>query len=555
MKRKIITNPNAPLAKENPQDFSELLSQYEAGTAPSSSGSGSGVKWFSAAAAVGIITLGLVYFFNADSNELAEVSDSSVVSESTEGEQSSFELPKWTQLVSGNEASTVVSPKGVIIEIPAFAFSTANGTNPDSVTIELTHYDDITSIIHSQIPMNYDSAGVEYHFQTDGMFQIQASAAGEAVHLNQELAIHYPQISGVEGMNTYAFTNGNWNYEGSAPITSYNDVCQKTIYKFDNQPHKEHPEEAEIKSQIASITQTNEALESEIESLAKSNPLEPKKQNFDNYRFTLDVNPEEFPELSHFEDVVFEVKDSRFTFNIYEETWNDVSVKKSPKEGRYLITLKNSKRLEIFDVYPVLSDSEYSAALETYSEKMREIELKKKDKRLKIRENKQRERDFLAKLETYSTLKKQKSQQQNVINALTADLKPDAPYRSITVGSLGIINFDTPLTIIKKGMAVAAAFFIKNTKIPVNAVSLIDTKKKAFYTYRKEDFNEFRVLKGRDYLIVSTLKDGKIAVYRSEFNHDKLSKTERNRFELELAPEFATLDELKEFLGISLVDA
>jgi hypothetical protein len=446
----------------------------------------------------------------------------------------------------------------VILEIPAGAFSNSLGSNPDSVEIELTHFDDVASIIHSQIPMHYDSAGVEYHFQTDGMFQILANANGENLELNKNINIHYPQTSGVEGMNTYAFTNGAWNYIGSSPLTTYTAVCEETVYRFNKETTStqvESPEEKILKKNIKALGDERQEMLANIAELENSKPIEPKKQNLNNYRFTLDIKPEEFPELSDFDDVVFEVRDSRFSFNIYEETWNDISVKRSVKEERYLITLKNSSRLEIFDVYPVLTNDQYESALSSYSKKIKEIELNKKDKKLKIKENKKRENDFLAKLKTYTALKANKSAKEQLVDMLTSELDPEFPFRTISLGSLGIVNFDKPLVTIKKGIAIAAAFAIKSRRMPVNAVSLINTKKKTFYTFRQEDFSEFRIPRNGDYIIVSTLPNGQTAAYKSELDFTQVEKEQRYRFELELAPEYTSLDELKVFLGLSEVDA
>ncbi len=557
MKRKIITDPNSPLAKENPQDFSKLMSKYNAAQTPLKS-INSSYKWLGGAAAAGIISLGLVFFFNQSTPSETQVKPAKSSENLVAENNSKFGLPAWTQTISTKTACTLVSPKGVILEIPAGAFSNSLGSNPDSVEIELTHFDDVASIIHSQIPMHYDSAGVEYHFQTDGMFQILANANGENLELNKNINIHYPQTSGVEGMNTYAFTNGAWNYIGSSPLTTYTAVCEETVYRFNKETTStqvESPEEKILKKNIKALGDERQEMLANIAELENSKPIEPKKQNLNNYRFTLDIKPEEFPELSDFDDVVFEVRDSRFSFNIYEETWNDISVKRSVKEERYLITLKNSSRLEIFDVYPVLTNDQYESALSSYSKKIKEIELNKKDKKLKIKENKKRENDFLAKLKTYTALKANKSAKEQLVDMLTSELDPEFPFRTISLGSLGIVNFDKPLVTIKKGIAIAAAFAIKSRRMPVNAVSLINTKKKTFYTFRQEDFSEFRIPRNGDYIIVSTLPNGQTAAYKSELDFTQVEKEQRYRFELELAPEYTSLDELKVFLGLSEVDA
>ena len=190
---------------------------------------------------------------------------------------------------------------------------------------------------------------------------------------------------------------------------------------------------------------------------------------------------------------------------------------------------------------------------------MKEIELSKKDKKHQIKENKKREADFMAALELQrenkaQTLKKI-AERSKLINALTADIKEDSPYRSISIGSLGIVNFDLPITLPAKGVNVPADFVISQTSTSVGAVSLIDLSNKTFYTYRKENFKEFRLRKNTEYIIVSILPDGQLAAYKSRLNSEQFKNGTPHRFILEKAPKYESLEELKEFLGIDFIDA
>jgi len=130
MKRKIITDSNAPLAKENPKDFSKLLEDFNSAGA---GGSASGMNWLGIAAVVGAITVGLVFYFNAGLEEQAETLPSNPKENTltAKAADSDFKLPVWEQIISVKEALTVVSPEGVILEIPAMAFTDGNGIKPE----------------------------------------------------------------------------------------------------------------------------------------------------------------------------------------------------------------------------------------------------------------------------------------------------------------------------------------------------------------------------------------------------------------------------------------
>ncbi len=535
MSRKIIFNEDPSGAKENPKDFQELLKSYEKMTGGNASGAGK-LKAI-AFSALGVAACLLAVFFWSSSDDSALTAKDETPSPiTTTVQEDNFHSAEntWTKTISSSEAIQLVSPTGVIIDIPENAFQAST----DSVILQLTSLDKVMDVVKSRVPMHYDSAGVTYHFQSDGMFQLMASSTNEErATLNKEIDIHYPQLNGNVSASTYLLEENEWTYKETAPLTSYKEVCENTIYRFNQD------EAASVNNSSAELAELNEQtarVEAELLKLERSKPLEPRKENLNNYRFQLDIDPYEFPELAQFEEVTFEVKDSRFNFTMYDQVWNDVSLEKSPKEGRYLVTLKSKKTVKIFDVYPVLEESEFEAAFAEYSEDMKQIEEDKKSNRSKLQRLEEQKRKFEEQQRAFEESlavqrkKELKSQKRKrIINELLADLSEDTPYRSITLGGLGIVNFNTPIPLPAKGMNVPAEFIIADSNEPVHQVMVIDLKDNIYYTFLKPEFPEFRLMKGKKHLITTVTSDGEVATLSYDENLN-LQKGELFVFELEL---------------------
>jgi len=548
MKRKVIINQDTSNVTENPREFSQLLKDFNSLKYSVPANGTTAVRYLklitglAAALVIGFI----IYNYNSTPT-LTEENTTPNHSEELVTE-SNIELPFWEAKVNNGEETTLISPSGVVIEVPEGAFSLKDNQSilKDSITLKLTQYDDALSILVSQIPMSYDSAGMKLHFQSDGMFSLTAyDQNNNEVQLEKDLKVHYPQTTGRTNSNTYFLENNVWSYSEHTPLTSYAEVCENTVYKF--QTEENAPEAKPI---VNTLKKTISDLEMRYEDLESSKPLEPRKQNLTNYRFLLDVNPTEFPELMSFEDVIFEVKDSRFSWSIYEETWNDISVSKKHKGGRYLVTLKNTKRVEIFDVYPVLGEKDFLEAFSDYSTEMQRIEEDKKDISKRIKTNKKREKDFLAKLKRDEKHLEKVISRKRIVNQLTANLSADTPYRSINLGELGIVNFDIGIPLPAKGIKVPAAFFIAGNSNSVLEVSLINLVDNIYYNYAQPEFEEFRYMRGQKHLLVSILPDGRIAAYRGELSAKKIKRGEPFKFGLEIS-DATNLDDLRDFLGLT----
>lgn len=126
--------------------------------------------------------------------------------------------------VSATAASTIELPNGGSIAFPDNAFTDAAG-NPvkGTVTISWQEFHSLTDIMASGIPMVYDSAGVDNHFVSGGMFTIDAAQNGHDVELakGKEATVALATYDPKPAYNFYSLdeSTGAWSYEKTAVAT------------------------------------------------------------------------------------------------------------------------------------------------------------------------------------------------------------------------------------------------------------------------------------------------------------------------------------------------
>jgi len=275
MKRNIITDKNPPSAQEPPKEFSELLKEYNS---LSGGGSGGNTPWklMGAAAVLALIITTAVLVIPNQKTSTESTADLLTDTILPILEPLEYEYTTFNSAVSNAEETLIITPQGVIIEVPEGAFSSENhALAAKDIQLKLTHYDDAAAILMSQIPMHYDSAGTKFHFQSDGMFELTATCNGEPVELEKEVTVHYPQTTGRANSNNYLLVNNEWVYEGTSPLKSYETVCNETVYRFNNESHSNNQAAvAAITEELETLTEGNTVLQKELESLKNNAPKE-----------------------------------------------------------------------------------------------------------------------------------------------------------------------------------------------------------------------------------------------------------------------------------------
>lgn len=210
------------------------------------------------------------------------------------------------------KGDTIYYPSGSIICFPANAFVDAAGNLiKGMVNINYREFADPVDFLVSGIPMDYDSAGVNYNFESSGMCEINAYQNNNAVFVNQQAK---PQIN-LSGKNKDARHNvyfldtvsRNWKFIGKDAITEV-----KKLAKI--KPHNREVIYADEQGNGISDDFTSsedfisEAPEKKINPMLNQvKPVKPLKATPGSQAFSIEIEPGSFEELFAYDRLKFEV--------------------------------------------------------------------------------------------------------------------------------------------------------------------------------------------------------------------------------------------------------
>ncbi len=361
-------------------------------------------------------------------------------------------------------------PSSSKIKVPKNSFVDKNGKDIiGDVTIEYREFHDAADIITSGIPMNYDSAGTKYHLESAGMFDIKGSQNGEPVYIKKDkkVEVELASANADNRFNQYYLdtVSKNWQY--------LKKDDQLTVFKPQAKTHQK-PNDIEADPKLQTIKKQIEiVIPKKIDSVkivytkkaeAIPKPKEPTKINKPTPgrpTFYLEGSYKEFPELSAFDNVIFEVgpENKNYRQEMHEITWSDVKVSEGPVKGKnYLLTLTYRKQVEKLIVYPTLSGADLEKAEKKYQQKFKEYETlvdkrEAEEKRLQA-EMEAKQAAYLADLkkkkEEYEKEKikllvelKQKEQNQLAANFSSMSATTKAS-RIFNISQFGVYNSDCP---------------------------------------------------------------------------------------------------------------
>jgi hypothetical protein len=255
---------------------------------------------------------------------------------------------------------TFTHTSGTKVTFPANAFVDASG-NPVSGNIEIQYreFRDQVDFFLSGIPMQYDSAQHTYQFVSAGMMEITGFINGQPVYLAKGKTVDVEFASKNQGtqFNLYRFDTlaGNWNYLGK------DRVVLTPEQKIDSASLVE-----EALKKPGKICAFIADMQKPVE------PVKPLKADKRRNRFTVAIDPKEFPEMKAYTDMIFEVDESnqKFDRSWYQVTWESIRLSKTDRENRYKIILTKTGKIVELDVYPVFDDKNFETEMAAYQLKM-----------------------------------------------------------------------------------------------------------------------------------------------------------------------------------------
>lgn len=269
------------------------------------------------------------------------------------------DVPISEYIVKAEKGDTIFHETGSIIFFPANSFVDRGGKIiSGDVRVTYREFADPVDFYLSGIPMNYDSAGKEYSFESFGMCEILAYEGSVPVYVNPESK---PIINLVNNNNV---TAGNLYFLDTIQQKWINKKNYATI----NLDLISNKEDAKPKQKIA-------AKEYKVD---LDKPLKPVQAKKGAIIIKIVIDPASFKELLVYDNMKFEIDPGNTNFNPKdtEVEWSGIDLQKGHKEGLYKIKFSKKDQSVTYAVRPVLEGEDYNRAIKIFEEKTREYNAK-----------------------------------------------------------------------------------------------------------------------------------------------------------------------------------
>lgn len=318
--------------------------------------------------------------------------------------------------INNRKKINIETRNGSIISIPAKAFVDKEG-NPvtRNIDIQYSEFHNPLEIFLSGIPMNYDSAGTEYNFESAGMIKMLAKHNGQDIYLaaNKEIEIELVSKQ-TEPYNIYEFDTlkGTWKYTAHEDRKDIQNLEEK-LALIDTKLNEKEDLETDF-AYDASAKGAN------TEFNYQRRPRKATLRNQD--RFAMNI--EDQGDLSG----VYEIETGQdFKQEYYTVRWQGVYVAKNDDNENYTVSLRRGNTTLEFECYPVLEKEEYEEAIQNYDQDLEESSERIEKNRGKTSEIRQ--------------LRKLKDRTQQLMN------NQFLSTRRLTVVNLGTMNLDKAVEI------------------------------------------------------------------------------------------------------------
>lgn len=454
-------------------------------------------KFYAIAAVTGVILIGGTYLLTNNS-------------ETPAAENPAFIQPLFAGAENADTTLTVdaatggmfFNSNGSIISVPQSAFLDSAG-KPVSGAVELRYkeFHDPAKIFMAGIPMTYDSAGTQFHFESAGMIEISAWQNGKPLKVNPDSMIHVAIVSNSadDRFNTYYLDTAakKWEYVNDAKAVVYNPPTVDS-----------------------GLTATATATVTEP-------PVAPKIADKNKPSFAIAFDPNEFPELVTYKGVRFEVDENQTPYNKEDKkvAWEDVVIKRMKNNVNFKVTFTTGSREAIYVTQPVVDQKDFAAAQKSWEERYAEyekgvafraeLEKKRADAMQLAMEEQDRHR-----LWVNDTLAERARQMRAAANL--QGTTETMVMREFIISDFGIWNADCPSSL-PEGIEIFAKTDRGDGKpLEVAKVFLVQKDVNALYQYYS--LNNFKCDPEAENMLWAVTKDGRMATCGVDAFKDALNK-------------------------------
>jgi len=399
--------------------------------------------------------------------------------------------------IDNRKPQEIKTKNGSIIHIPANTFVDKDG-NEVVKDIEIRYRDFYNpfDIYLAGIPMDYDSAGVNYSFMSAGMFQIDAQANGNQLFMKEGKIIDISLVSEKEEIyNFYEYDtfSNEWVYlyremeENLQPLTQ-NKATEDYSYSFSQDDSVHDTVDYNL------LPQKDYTQNQLIRSFVGQRKMEVKEP--ESYIFT--ASPEMYKNTEYYalDSLMLEI-DSKENFkpSYYHVRWDRVEL--AQQDNDLLLILHKGRTATSFRVTPVIKPQDYKNVILAFNEEKQEQATRKQERE----ERRKIQADLQEKTNRFSTM------------------------RNIQIGSLGTYNCDYPIPqpqMAKKG---ALRVYDQNQqRLFTNEIIVCQPNSNISWTYNQRAPNAYLYYYSGNQQNVGwfVTKSGKLAIlYPESFDRSK----------------------------------
>jgi hypothetical protein len=253
------------------------------------------------------------------------------------------DVPYQEYVVEAGKGDTLIHPTGSIILFAPNAFVDEAGKPvTGNVQVKYREFRDPVDFFLSGIPMQYDSAGTAYQFESSGMFDIRAFKDGKPVFVNQ----------------------------GSKPeifLASTSNSNKHSLYFLDTVQKKWLNKGGMLITERHQSNNKNQASTA-VAQIDVAEPVKPLKADNKSPVLKIEIDPSSFREFAIYENLEFQVDESKTPFNVKDtlQEWNNLELLKGSENGSYMAKFSNAKKSVLYAVKPVFQGKDYSRAMEVF---------------------------------------------------------------------------------------------------------------------------------------------------------------------------------------------
>lgn len=347
------------------------------------------LKSFIALAAI-VIVLFIVYKITDDKSPASQRSIlATEINSAIKPAMKGIDVPYEVFSFDASIGDTLFTKNGSIIIFPKNSVLGKTGKIITGIIeIKAREFNDGFDYSIAGIPMNYDSAGVQYKFISSAMIDIKAYQNNEILQVNPSAKPQLNLVSTNKEKNTNLYQldtmKGQWENKGKDEVI----FLEKTSRYFKNIISA--GDDLIFSEDSKNSSGNGEDFLEDNFDIEKQNTklIPPQKASGTNPIINIEIDPLSFKELMVYNNLKFEVTDhSTATVNEDSKTlWEDVQLQKGTAAGMYnAIFFAKSKKV-IYRVKPVLVGKDFEAAEKLYQDKLKEYTKVAQERKLQDKE-------------------------------------------------------------------------------------------------------------------------------------------------------------------------